>query len=338
MTYPPNGDGNPSNNPSQNPHTGGVPSQDPYGQQPGQQWGQQGGYDQGQRPAQQGGFDQPAQQWGQSGGDSSQSYSDPTASQSYGDQQPAQPTSGGYDQGTQYGDQGYGQQQYGQQDYSNPATGAQQAPTTGGFSSPDNQSTSVYGQPATGGYDANAAQYGDQGYGQQQYGQGDTQYGAAYGDQGYGQQAGYDANATQYADQGYGQQQYGQGDTQYGAAYGQQSGAQPWGNAPAEKKSNKGMLAAIAAGAVLLLGGLGTWLALGPMSTKVLDKDQVATDVSAQFKSEYDEKLSDMNCSDDLVVEKGKSYTCSAKVGGENTTIKLDITDDEGAYTWSREN
>ena len=291
MTYPPNGDGNPSNNPSHNPQTGGTPSQDPYGQQ----WAQQGN-DPNAQPQPYG------EQYGQQG--QQPGY----GQQGYGQQQ------GGYDQG-------YGQQQY-------PTTGPNPAaPSSGGFPAPENQPTSVYGQPPQGGY--------DQGYGQQP-GYGQEQYGAT----GYGQQAaGYDQGYAQqpaYGQDQYGQQPAGYGQDQYGAsAYGQQQGGQPWTSAP-PKKSNTGLIAAIVVGAVVVLGGVGTWLALGPLATTVLDQDQVATDVSSQFKSEYDEDLTGLSCSDDLVVEDGKTYDCSAQADGEDTTIKITINGDDGEYTWER--
>lgn len=319
MTYPPNGDGSQGNNPSQNPPTGGTPSQDQYGQQP-QQWGQQGGYDQqyGQPQQPSYGDQQYGQPAGQGGwGDSSQ--------QPYGQDAGAQPS---YGQDSGYGQPSYGQPSYGQetgygQQY--PSTGSQPAPSTGGFQTPDSQSTQVYGQQ---GYDQ---QYGQQAYGQD----------AGYGQQGYDQQGGYDQQYGQQAygqDAGYGQQGgFDAHSAQYGApAYGQ-SGAQQWGSAPTQKKSNKGLIAGIAAAAVLLLGGLGTWLALGPMSTKVLDKGKLASDVAAQYEQEYDAPLSDVTCNDDLVVEQGKTYTCSAKEDGEDVSIKIEVTNDDGAYTWSRE-
>ncbi|WP_106847983.1 DUF4333 domain-containing protein [Blastococcus sp. Marseille-P5729] len=306
MTYPPTGDGSQGNNPSQNPPTGGTPSQDPYGQQP-QQWGQQGGgYDQQQygQPQQPSYGDQQYGQPAQGGG-----WGDSTQ-QGYGQDAGAQPSYGQPDAG--YGQQGYGQDAgYGQQ---YPSTGAQQTPVTGGIQTPDSQSTQVYGQP---GYDQ---QYGQQAYGQDAgYGQQGYSQDAAYGQQ-YGQQGGFDVQAAQYGAPAYGQ-----------------TGAQQWGSAPTQKKSNKGLIAGIAAAAVLLLGGLGTWLALGPMSTKVLDKDKLASDVAAQYEQEYDAPLSDVSCNDDLVVEEGKSYTCSAKEDGEDVSIKIEITNEDGAYTWSRE-
>jgi hypothetical protein len=280
MTYPPNGDGNPSNNPSHNPQTGGTPSQDPYGQQ----WGQQGN-------------DPNAQQ---------APYSDP-----YGQAQQGQQP--GYDQGYGQPQQpGYDQQGYGQQ---YPSTGPNPAgPASGGFSTPESQPTSVYGQPQQPGY--------DQGYGQQpgyDQGYGQDQYGAAGYDQGYGQpqQPGYD--------QGYGQQ----------PGYAHQQGQQPWTSAP-PKKSNTGLIAAIVVGAVVVLGGVGTWLALGPLATTVLDEKQVATDVAGQFQDEYDEDLTGLSCSDELVVEDGKTYSCSAKADGEDTTIEITINGNDGEYTWAR--
>ena len=307
MTYPPNGDGNPSNNPSQNPQTGGTPSQGPYGQQ----WGQQA--------------DPNAQQ---------QPYGD-----QYGQPQAQQP--------------GYGQQGgYGQQ---YPASGANPAaPSTGGFNTPESQPTSVYGQPQQPGYD-------QQGYGQQYPSTGAEQYPSTgseqYGAAGYGQQPGYDqqsyAQQPGYDQQGYGQQPgydqqgYGQqpGYDQQGYAqqpgydqqgYGQQPGGQqPWDSAP-PKKSNTGLIAGIVVGAVVVLGGVGTWLALGPLATTVLDEGQVSTDVSAQFKSEYDEDLTGLSCNDDLVVEDGKTYSCSGQADGEDTTIEITINGDEGEYTWAR--
>ncbi|PRZ42137.1 uncharacterized protein DUF4333 [Antricoccus suffuscus] len=357
MTYPPSGDGNQNGQqPPQQPGTGGVPAQGqaPHdGSQQGPATGSTPSYPDNQQPYQPGGGYDQGQQPYQPGGGYDQG------------QQPYQP--GGYDQGQQpatgaqpYGQQPYGQQPYGQQPYGQaPSTGAQPTPP------PDQQ----YGAPQTGGYEQPTQVYGAGQYGQsadpyatQQYGQDYGQPADPYGQQGYGQQQG-----DPYAQQGYGQpqadpygqqqggyDQYGQqpaadpygqqqgGYDQYGqpatAGYGQQAGPQTgWNQPAAPKKSNKGLIIGIVAVVILALGGVGTWLALGPLSTKVLDKSAVASDVTAQYNDQYQTKLSGFKCDkDQLKVEKGAEYKCHAKAdGGDNVDITITVTNaDNGDYTW----
>lgn len=310
MTYPPNGDGNQYGQQPQQPGTGGVPAQG-QGQQPqdgSQQAPQTGGTPAypNQQPYQQGGYDQGQPSYGQQ---------PTTGAQPYGQQPPAPdpqygaPQSGGFEQPTQV---------YGAGQYQQPA---------------DPYATQQYGQPQ-------ADPYAQQPYGQPQ--------GDPYAQQGgydqYGQQAGYDQYAQpqqpgydQYAPPAdpYAQQQQGG----YGQ-YGQQPGPQTGWNQPAAKKSNKGLIIGIVAVVIIALGGIGTWLALGPLSTKVLDKDAVAADVTAQYKEQFQTKLSDFSCDkDELKVEKGATYSCHGKADGDTVNITIKITNgDTGDYTWKDDN
>ena len=199
-----------------------------------------------------------------------------------------------------------------------------------------------YGQPS---YGQPSGQYGQQpSYGQpqggtsSQYGQG-GQYGQAgpSGQPGQGQY-GQPGQQGQYGQQGpYGQQApYGQGN-QYGQSgpgqqYGQQ-GSWQGGNqgAPAKKRNTGLIVGLIALAVVVIAAAIILPLVLG--GTR-LDPQAVQRDVATQFE-ERESVAVDLTCPDDMDVSVGETYQCTGTTADdEDVTISIEITSDEGAYTW----
>jgi hypothetical protein len=165
-----------------------------------------------------------------------------------------------------------------------------------------------------------------------EYGRPATFYGPpSYGPPVYGPPAG---GQPGYGGPPYGQLAYGQ--PQYGPpAYGQPPyGQAPYGPPPARQRSRAGLIGVLAGVLILLVGG-GLALAFALRSTE-LDPHAVERDVAAQFQQREGVKI-DLTCSDDMPVEKGKSYTCSGVTADdEPVTLKITITDEKtAAYTWT---
>ena len=190
-----------------------------------------------------------------------------------------------------------------------------------------------YGQPPYGQTPYGQTQYGQPPYGQQQYGQ------PPYGQPAYGQYG----QPAQYPQPQYGQPQYGQ--PQYGhpqqhppqQSWGQFPGQAPAGwdrpPQPARRRSRRlSLLIGLAALVVLVAAAIVRGSGLGGTQ---LDPDAVQRDVAEQFEEAYGVAV-DLTCDQDMTVEQGRSYQCQGRTAdGQPVTVTLQLTDDEGAYTWS---
>jgi hypothetical protein len=169
-----------------------------------------------------------------------------------------------------------------------------------------------YAPPAPGRPGYGPQQYGPQQYGPQQYGP------QQYGQPGYGQPGGVP-----------GQPLHGQL-----PPYGQPPFGSPYGQPPPARKSRAGLIAALAGALVLLVAG-GIVLAFALRST-VLDPRSVERDVAAQFEQREGVAV-DLDCADDMSVEKGASYQCTGVTADEEAvTLQITVTDEvQAAYTWT---
>lgn len=184
-----------------------------------------------------------------------------------------------------------------------------------------------YGQPGQppqqgGGYGQPPQQPG---YGQQPGGYGQP------GQQGqppsYGQGGGYGQPPQQQG--GYGQPTGGYG--QQPGPYGQQPGF----TAPPAKKGS-GKLVAIIAGIVVLVVVVAGLLAYF-LRTTVFDQAAVQDGVRSVLTDQY--RVADVGtvtCPADQEVSSGATFSCTASIGGEDTTIAITVTDDNGTYTVAR--
>jgi len=137
------------------------------------------------------------------------------------------------------------------------------------------------------------------------------------------------------------QPQYG-GQTGYGAAPqqggypGQQGSGQGYGGGypPAPtKKRNTGLMVALAVGAVLVLA-LAILLPTVILAKTVLDPSAVQTDVAAQFQDQEGVGIT-LTCPADMEVEVSQTYECTGTTDdSEDVTVVIEISDEEGNYTW----
>ena len=102
-------------------------------------------------------------------------------------------------------------------------------------------------------------------------------------------------------------------------------------------RTSSATVAAIVAGAVLLLLGVLVVVLAMTLGPTVLDRAAVERDVAAQFE-ELEGVAIDLNCPDEMRVESGAEYTCTGRTAeGEEVTIAIAITDppDDAEYTWT---
>lgn len=220
--------------------------------------------------------------------------------------QPGTPSGGFPSQGGQHGGQP-GQQPGGQQ---------------GGYGYP--QQGQPYNAPHTppgghpgGGYGQQPTQHQPPHYGG--YNQPEQQYGQQPGQQGYGQDP-------------YGQQDpYSQPTQQYAGGY-QQQGYPP---AP-EKKSNTWIWILVAV-VVLAVGAVGVlgFITPGFLNRTVLDEKSLESDqgVKSILTGTYKiEKVESVDCPADQEVKAGNRFDCKATIDGKQQTVSVTIRDDKGTY------
>jgi hypothetical protein len=66
-----------------------------------------------------------------------------------------------------------------------------------------------------------------------------------------------------------------------------------------------------------------------------LDPKAVERDVAAQSEQREGVTIG-LNCDQEMTVEDGKTYACDGTTAaGEQLTITITITDEDGDYTWS---
>jgi Domain of unknown function (DUF4333) len=184
-------------------------------------------------------------------------------------------------------------------------------------------------QPGYGGY------HGQQPYGQpeQQPRYPDDQYPGEqrpYGGQPYGGQ------------QGYGQP-YGQPTTQYPQPGQQWQFPQPGAGqappAPARKKRSALPWILLAVGVLVIAGAvLAVLLATGRLSrTTTFDNTAVQNGVKDILTREYKiDNVSSVSCPSGQEVKAGRTFTCTATVGGQQRTINITVKTDAGEYEVGR--
>ncbi|TYP89124.1 DUF4333 domain-containing protein [Blastococcus xanthinilyticus] len=111
-------------------------------------------------------------------------------------------------------------------------------------------------------------------------------------------------------------------------------GPQPAGWGPPPRRSHAGLVAGLAAVAMAAVAG-GAVLAASTGPT-VLEADAVERDVAAQFEQREGVPL-DLRCAEEMRVEVGATYECSGVTADdEQVTLRIEITDEDGArYTWT---
>jgi len=251
---------------------------------------------------------------------------------------------------------GWGQQPPSQQS-SSAWTGSGTTPTGSGYSGTA-APTQQFGTGSAAGAHSPSRGYGSE-YPTQQYGAGQSPtsgFGAAPGSSqsGYGgqqsqQYGGQGAYGTAQAPSAYspqggpqGQPQYG-GQTGYGAASqqggypGQQGPSQGYGGYPTTaptKKRNTALIVTIV-GVVVALGIAA--VLYFTLSKTVLDQERVQADVAAQFEDQEGVGI-DLTCPADMEVEVSSTYECTGTTGdSEEVTLVIEITDEDGNYTWQEQ-
>ncbi len=151
------------------------------------------------------------------------------------------------------------------------------------------------------------------------YGQPAQQYGAPAG---YGQQQAYGGQPAYGAPQQHGYPGHGPGQA-YGTGY---------PTAPA-KKRNTGLLVSLGIVAVVLIA-LAIVLPTFVLNKTVLDSTSVQQDVAVQFEDQEGVSV-ELTCPADMEVEVSKTYECTGTTAdAEDVTLVIEITDENGNYSW----
>ncbi|MFT7834751.1 DUF4333 domain-containing protein [Saccharothrix sp. BKS2] len=215
------------------------------------------------------------------------------------------------------------QQQWGQQPYG----GGYPGTPSGGFPA---QQPNPYGQPDP------SQQQQQQQWGQQDPSQQQQQWGQQ---QPYPQQqypGGYEQNPQSNP---YGQPQQGQyGQPGPGQQYGQyqQYGQQgQYGQQPPQKKKSSAVLWVVVALVVLVVAAVGItgFVAPGFFKKKVFDSAEVQKGVVTILTDVY--KISDVEsatCPADQEVKPNTTFECTAKIDGEDKTVKITVKTEDGEY------
>ncbi|MBA2389376.1 MAG: DUF4333 domain-containing protein [Geodermatophilaceae bacterium] len=167
-----------------------------------------------------------------------------------------------------------------------------------------------YGEPAQ-----PTQQFSSPAYGQQ----------PAYGQPGYGQPPAYGQQQQQPP---YGQPPF----NQYG-------GQSDWAGAPGgqPKKSKTPLIAGIVALVVVVIVALLLLLPGSPigLGSTFFDETAVADAIAAQYEDEFDLQV-EVTCPADQEVISGETFTCEGTTEeGDDVQLDVEITSDDGDYTWS---
>jgi hypothetical protein len=87
---------------------------------------------------------------------------------------------------------------------------------------------------------------------------------------------------------------------------------------------------------VLVLVGVLGFGYPGFFNTQVLDAAAVQQGVQGVLTQEYGLEVETVTCAEGVVVEAGASFECQATVDGENMTVPITITSDQGNYEVGR--
>jgi hypothetical protein len=117
-------------------------------------------------------------------------------------------------------------------------------------------------------------------------------------------------------------------------AYGPPAGWQP-GPPPKPPRDRKRTWLIAALVAVALLIAAGVALLVYVLSSTILDRAAVEEAVSTQFEQREGVAL-DLECKRRMIVRPGADYECEGTTAdGEEVEIRIEITDENGAYTWA---
>lgn len=154
--------------------------------------------------------------------------------------------------------------------------------------------------------------------------------------QSWGQPAGGQAPGQQWGQQQppAGQQPYGAGQQQYPPQYG---GSFPQSTAGSGNKSKLPLIIG-AVVAVLVIAGI-VVAALMLLGTDKLDQKAAQEGVQKILTESYGaQDVTDVSCPSGEEVKKDAQFTCKVKVDGEDKTVTVTFTDDEGTYEVGRPN
>lgn len=138
----------------------------------------------------------------------------------------------------------------------------------------------------------------------------------------------WDSTQQQWTQQQPPQQQWGQQP--------QQPPQDQWGQLQTKaKKPKRGLLLAGAGAAVVIV--VGVVLAFVFLGGDTLDNKAVQGGVQKVLKDSYGiDDVSDVNCPSGKDVKVGNSFSCSLKVGGEQKSVTVKVTKDDGTYEVGR--
>ncbi|MGI8723468.1 MAG: DUF4333 domain-containing protein [Geodermatophilaceae bacterium] len=99
------------------------------------------------------------------------------------------------------------------------------------------------------------------------------------------------------------------------------------------KKRNTGLLVSLAIAAVVLIA-LAVVLPRFVLNKTLLDQGAVQRDVAVQFEDQEGVSV-ELSCPADMEVEVSKTYECTGMTAdSEDVTLVIEITDENGNYTW----
>jgi hypothetical protein len=160
----------------------------------------------------------------------------------------------------------------------------------------------------------------------------DPQRASGYGQPAYGQQ---------FPPPAYAPPPSGPGPTDQQPGYGPYGGQPPpgWQPGPPPKpprdRKRTALIAALVVVALAIAAGVA--LLVYVLSSTILDRTAVEKAVSSQFEEREGVKLA-LVCRHRMIVRPGADYECEGTTAdGEDVEIRIVITDDNGAYTWSED-
>jgi flagellar basal body-associated protein FliL len=99
------------------------------------------------------------------------------------------------------------------------------------------------------------------------------------------------------------------------------------------KKRNTGLLVSLAIAAVVLIA-LAIVLPMYVLNKTLLDQGAVQRDVAVQFEDQEGVSV-ELDCPSDMEVEVSQTYECTGTTAdSEDVTLVIEITDENGNYTW----
>jgi flagellar basal body-associated protein FliL len=99
------------------------------------------------------------------------------------------------------------------------------------------------------------------------------------------------------------------------------------------KKRNTGLLVSLAVAAVVLIA-LAIVLPMYVLNKTLLDQGAVQRDVAVQFEDQEGVSV-ELDCPSDMEVEVSQTYECTGTTAdSEDVTLVIEITDENGNYTW----